>query len=99
MYLSKFYDSVLQPTAMLVAVSMSIVCITVLCHYFLVIAIARDKKGRVHYMEIQLDKSYPKSPPSISVVGIILFLYLSIFPLQFLCLLNPFLRMCHVYLI
>ncbi|XP_044510857.1 E3 ubiquitin-protein ligase FANCL isoform X2 [Mangifera indica] len=26
-----------------------------------------DKKGRVHHMEIQLDKSYPKSPPSISV--------------------------------
>ncbi|KAJ0039643.1 hypothetical protein Pint_27822 [Pistacia integerrima] len=28
---------------------------------------ARDKKKRVHYIEIQLDKSYPKSPPSISV--------------------------------
>ncbi|XP_031275254.1 E3 ubiquitin-protein ligase FANCL isoform X1 [Pistacia vera] len=26
-----------------------------------------DKKKRVHYIEIQLDKSYPKSPPSISV--------------------------------
>ncbi|EXB78248.1 hypothetical protein L484_007766 [Morus notabilis] len=25
-----------------------------------------DKKGRVHHLEIQLDKAYPKSPPSIS---------------------------------
>ncbi|XP_030924188.1 E3 ubiquitin-protein ligase FANCL isoform X4 [Quercus lobata] len=25
-----------------------------------------DEKGRLHFMEIQLDKTYPKSPPSIS---------------------------------
>lgn len=31
--------------------------------------IDRDKKGRLHFMEIQLDKTYPKSPPSISAVG------------------------------
>ncbi|MBA0551784.1 hypothetical protein Golob_022650, partial [Gossypium lobatum] len=27
---------------------------------------ARDKKGRVHVMEIQLDKTYPKVPPMVS---------------------------------
>ncbi|KAL5821948.1 hypothetical protein ACOSQ3_023830 [Xanthoceras sorbifolium] len=26
-----------------------------------------DEKGRVHYMEIKLDKNYPRSPPSISM--------------------------------
>jgi E3 ubiquitin-protein ligase FANCL len=28
-----------------------------------------DEKGRLHFMEIQMDKTYPKSPPSISAVG------------------------------
>lgn len=27
-----------------------------------------DKKGRAHCMEIQLDKNYPRSPPSISAL-------------------------------
>lgn len=31
---------------------------------------ARDKKGRVHILEVQLDKTYPKCPPSVSAVGI-----------------------------
>jgi E3 ubiquitin-protein ligase FANCL len=28
-----------------------------------------DKKGRVHIMEIQLDKTYPQKTPSVSAVG------------------------------
>ncbi|KAG8641099.1 E3 ubiquitin-protein ligase FANCL isoform X2 [Manihot esculenta] len=28
--------------------------------------VARDKKGRVHILEVQLDKTYPKCPPSVS---------------------------------
>ncbi|KAF2295670.1 hypothetical protein GH714_033538 [Hevea brasiliensis] len=29
----------------------------------------RDKKGRVHILEVQLDKTYPKCPPSVAAVG------------------------------
>jgi len=33
--------------------------------------IGRDEKGRLHFMEIQLDIAYPKSPPSVSAVGLL----------------------------
>lgn len=34
---------------------------------------ARDKKGRVHVMEIQLDKAYPRVPPMVSAVCLLSF--------------------------
>lgn len=32
--------------------------------------IGRDAKSRVHFVEIELDETYPKSPPRVSAVGL-----------------------------
>lgn len=59
-----------------------ILCISVIFHHhicsllssrFLVVYVscARDNKGRAHILEITLDKTYPKCPPSVAGVGLL----------------------------
>lgn len=41
----------------------------------IIIILIRDKKGRAHILEIQLNRDYPNSPPSLSAVRFVMFLF------------------------